>query len=79
MGNKIEYGFHRYEFSGGLFNNNSVFKYDYLKWIHKIEAGFFYKTNNWNFTAIVNSRNKDFKFQRYNRHTYLTVIILKAF
>ena len=79
LGNKIEYGFHRYEFSGGLFNNNSIFKHDYLKLIHKIEIGFFYKTNNWKFTAIVNSRNKDFKFQRYKRHTYLTLIILKVF
>ena len=79
LGNKIEYGFHRYEFSGSLFKNNSLFKYDYLKLINKIEIGFLYNINNWKFTAIVNSRNKDFKIQRYNRHTYLTLIVLKTF
>ena len=79
LGNKIEYGFHRYEFSGSLFRSNSLFKYDYLKLINKIEIGLLYNVDNWQFTAIVNSRNKDFKFQRYNRHTYLTLIILKTF
>ena len=47
--------------------------------IYKIEIGLLYNINNWQFTAIVNSKNKDFKIQRYNRHTYLTVIILKTF
>ena len=79
LGNKIEYGFHRYAFSGSLFDNNSLFKYDYLRMIHKIEIGLLYNINNWQFTAIVNSKNKDFKIQRYNRHTYLTLIILKTF
>ncbi len=79
LGNKIEYGFHRYEFSGSLFNKNSLFKYDYLKLINKIEIGILYNINNWKFTAIVNSRNKDFKIQRYDRHTYLTLNVLKTF
>jgi len=79
LGNKIEYGFHRYEFSGSLFRNNSLFKYDYLKLINKIEIGLLYNINNWQLNAIVNSRNKDFKVQRYNRHTYLTLNISKTF
>ena len=79
LGNKIEYGFHRYEFSGSLFKNNSLFKYDYLKLTNKIQIGILYNINKWKFTAIVNSRNKDFKIQRYDRHTYLTLIVLKTF
>ena len=79
LGNKIEYSFHKYEFSGSLFDNNSLFKYDYLKLINKIEIGVFYNSNNWQITAIINSKNKDLKIQRYNRHTYLTLIILKTF
>ena len=79
LGSKIEYSFHRYSFSGSLFDSNSLFKYDYLKMTHKIELGLLYNINDWQFTTIINSKGRDFEVQRYNRHTYLTIIILKTF
>jgi len=79
LGNKFEYSFHRYAFSGSLLRKNSLFNYNQLKLNHQIEFGVLYNKRNWLLTALINSKSKDFNIQRYQRHTYLTIIISRIF
>ena len=79
LGTRQEYRFHDYMVSGSLFNDKSPFVLEAIPYKNSLEAGFAFYPKKWRFLALWNSISKDNKFQKSERHNYLSISVSRIF
>ena len=79
FGTRLEYRYHDYMVSGGLFDDKAPFVLTNIPYKNSLEAGFAFYGKRWRLLTLLNSISRDNERQLARRHYYLNVSIARFF
>lgn len=79
LGKVFYYNYNDYSLTGNLVTPNTPFDFEANDFVNNLQAGIIFYSKMWSVRFLVNSISKKLVSQRYNRHPYLNMTLIKIF
>ncbi|MGA1029385.1 MAG: lipid A-modifier LpxR family protein [Flavobacteriaceae bacterium] len=79
VGVQGEYRAHDYAVAGSMFQENGALAVEAVPFKQEWEVGFLFQKKDWRALVLYNNASKDIATQRFSRHQYLNISLIKLF